>query len=185
MVPAISTHYYLYGSSFYSKSTLICAQQVSSIQVHSLHCISSPPLSSLANPLFSVMTNHYRPCSAHNAHDDSPPGRASSDERSPLLNADANAPTPVLVEASSKFPRRNLLLCGAFILLPTLLQSGSSLQLVPFNQVLENAICRRLYPDLDLLLPAQSGHCSNNEAVQAELSLLRGWQNTLDLIPGK
>ncbi|KAK8145611.1 hypothetical protein G3M48_004226 [Beauveria asiatica] len=52
---------------------------------------------------------------------------------------------------------------------------------IPLNQILESIICRRLVSD----------HRSNgldprckNENVQRELSFIRGWQLTFDLIPG-
>ncbi|KAM3451459.1 hypothetical protein MY3296_005275 [Beauveria thailandica] len=53
---------------------------------------------------------------------------------------------------------------------------------IPLNQILESIICRRL---------VSSDHRSNgldprckNENVQRELSFIRGWQLTFDLIPG-
>jgi len=64
-------------------------------------------------------------------------------------------------------------------MLLVLIVAGSIFQAVPLNQVLEDIICRQL--DLS---PRSRGNCGESNIMQAELALLRGWQTTLDLIPG-
>lgn len=119
----------------------------------------------MANCLGS--TENDQPSSRH--------GSIESDERSHLLMPDGSN-EPDTCEANPKFSRRNMLLCGGFILLLTLLECSGNLRLVPLNQILEGIICRHQYPERDT-------DCSNSEAVQAELALLKGWQNTIDVIP--
>ncbi|EFY84113.1 MFS transporter, putative [Metarhizium acridum CQMa 102] len=83
-------------------------------------------------------------------------------------------------DAKEDFSRRSMLLCSLPIILIVFIESSSILQSVPFNQVLEENICRRMYADSTRPNISQ---CGDDNAVQAELATLQGWQTTFDLIP--
>lgn len=68
------------------------------------------------------------------------------------------------------------------ILLIILLELGAYLSIIPLIQVLEEIICNQFHPDRT---PGPEGDaiCKDN-AVQTELAFIRGWQSTLDFLPG-
>ncbi|OAA64742.1 Major facilitator superfamily domain, general substrate transporter [Niveomyces insectorum RCEF 264] len=107
-----------------------------------------------------------------------PSGRAS--EATPLLaeaGDDALTESPKLV--SPVFPRKNLVTVASIMGMLALFEMASALQSIPLNQVVEDIICRNI---AGTGLPL--GDCGENTKVQAELAFLRGWQLTLDLLPG-
>jgi hypothetical protein len=61
-----------------------------------------------------------------------------------------------------------------------LLEAGLYLIAIPLNQILEEIICRNILPTL---AGASDPRCKDS-IVQSELSLIRGWQVTFDIIPG-
>ncbi|KAJ0336727.1 hypothetical protein COL922a_007618 [Colletotrichum nupharicola] len=77
--------------------------------------------------------------------------------------------------------RKSLGIVTTCILLIILLELGAYLATIPLNQVLEEIICRNLDPHLP---PDTDEPRCKDKAVQAELSIVRGWQSTLDFIPG-
>lgn len=106
------------------------------------------------------------------------------DERSRLLPQPTSEPEPDCGAPGVERPaaaslQRDMVLCAPFLMLLVLIVAGSIFQAVPLNQVLEDIICRQL--DLS---PRSRGNCGESNIMQAELALLRGWQTTLDLIPG-
>lgn len=77
------------------------------------------------------------------------------------------------------FPRKNIFAAAFIISILVFLEASGILQDLPLNQVLEENICRSFL--------RKGGDCSNsseNTDIQAELSFLRGWQSTLNMIPG-
>ena len=118
---------------------------------------------------------------------DSPAEGTGSSERSPLLSRDADAAERPLSPPAPRKPRLGIL--PACILLILLVELCAYLINLPLNPVLEDIICRQHHP------PSASSpfrrrdddhHASpcKDKAVQAELSLLRGWQSTFDFVPG-
>ncbi|KAM3558584.1 hypothetical protein MY1884_003922 [Beauveria asiatica] len=96
-----------------------------------------------------------------------------SEEQSLLL---LSAPVP----RGSKSTQSRCIIFKCFFL-SICMEISNILITIPLNQILESIICRRLVSD----------HRSNgldprckNENVQRELSFIRGWQLTFDLIPG-
>jgi len=78
--------------------------------------------------------------------------------------------------------QRRLGIIVTCILLIILLELGAYLSLIPLIQVLEGIICDQFHPDRTA---GQDGDaiCKDN-AVQTELAFIRGWQSTLEFIPG-
>ncbi|KAB5551178.1 putative MFS transporter [Coniochaeta sp. 2T2.1] len=70
----------------------------------------------------------------------------------------------------------------ACFLLIILLELGAYLATIPLNQVLEENICRSFHPQLPP--NSEEDPRCKGKAVQAELSIIRGWQSTVDVIPG-
>ncbi|KAK2013655.1 hypothetical protein LZ32DRAFT_511908, partial [Colletotrichum eremochloae] len=62
----------------------------------------------------------------------------------------------------------------------TIFELGCCLIAIPLNQVLEAIICRNFYPQAP---PSVNDLRCKAKAVQDELSIIRGWQSTLELIP--
>lgn len=82
---------------------------------------------------------------------------------------------------NSRLTRRAILLCTMLMVAAALIEVISLFQMLATNQILEDIICSHLGSrDQDVVI-----NCAENEAVQAELALLRGWQVTFDYIPGK
>lgn len=98
-----------------------------------------------------------------------PPTRTESPRRPP----DASS-------ATKSSPRRRLVTISTCVLLITLLELGAYLAAIPLNQVLEEIICRSFHPRPP---PSTDDPRCKNQDVQAELSIVRGWQSTLDYIP--
>lgn len=66
-------------------------------------------------------------------------------------------------------------------LLNILMEFGLYLITIPLSQALEEIICRgALLPDV----PITNDQRCKDKTVQSELSLIRGWQATFDIIPG-
>ncbi len=60
------------------------------------------------------------------------------------------------------------------------MEMSNVLVTLPLNQVLEGIICRRMFSDLSNGIDPRC----KNQIVQRELSFIRGWQLTFDVIPG-
>ncbi|EJP70910.1 MFS transporter, putative [Beauveria bassiana ARSEF 2860] len=97
-------------------------------------------------------------------------GSATQDEQSLLIS-----PAP----RGSKSTQSHYIIFKCFFL-SICMEISNVLITIPLNQILESIICRQLVSD----------HASGidprckNENVQRELSFIRGWQLTFDLIPG-
>ncbi|PMB64228.1 hypothetical protein BM221_010022 [Beauveria bassiana] len=97
-------------------------------------------------------------------------GSATQDEQSRLIS-----PFP----RGSKSTQSHYIIFKCFFL-SICMEISNILITIPLNQILESIICRQLVSD----------HASGidprckNENVQRELSFIRGWQLTFDLIPG-
>ncbi|WYZ35754.1 hypothetical protein EsH8_X_000401 [Colletotrichum jinshuiense] len=111
-----------------------------------------------------------------------------SDERSRLINTKI----PNVNASATEGPRptgppHKALLYIAVLLLLVAVQSGAGiLQAIPLNQVFEDIICRNFHANV---APANQGpanqiSCGDDKAVQAELTLLKGWDGTISLVPG-
>lgn len=82
---------------------------------------------------------------------------------------------------NSRLTRRTITLCTMLMVAAALVEVISLFQMLATNEILEDIICSHLGSrDQDIAI-----NCGENEAVQAELALLRGWQVTFDYIPGK
>jgi len=102
-------------------------------------------------------------------------------EASPLLGSDRSDEQSSNEESVALFSQ--LLPVGLAISMLIFLESGSMIQEIPLNQVLENIICQNFHrSDWPNLTAAKD--CSSDRNVQGELATLRGWQATFDLIPG-
>lgn len=69
-----------------------------------------------------------------------------------------------------------------FMVFIILLEAGASLIVIPVNEILETIICRNHHPTLEI---GRNSPICKDPDVQAELTMLRGWQNTLEFIPGE
>ncbi|KAK1564011.1 major facilitator superfamily domain-containing protein [Colletotrichum navitas] len=98
----------------------------------------------------------------------------------PVLRDESHPPSPDAHRTKS-IPRARLSIVATCILLIILIELGAYLATIPLNQVLEDIICHNLNWDL----PPNAGESRcKTKAVQNELSIIRGWQSTLDFIPG-
>lgn len=112
----------------------------------------------------------------------------SYNEESPLLIDTGSSCTHPVVQQddgvatrSSGLTRRSVFFCAALITTSAVVEMIFLFQMLATNQILEDIICDHIEtggPDGRL-------DCGNNEAVQSEIALLRGWQTTFDFIPGK
>jgi MFS family permease len=102
-------------------------------------------------------------------------------ERSPLLSDDSSCCSETQVSPSYQPPELHpfsmVIVC---FLLSILLEVGLYLIAVPLNAILERNICRNILPGL---LDTDDNRCKE-KATQSELSFIRGWQATFDIIPG-
>ncbi|KAK7931277.1 adenylate cyclase [Apiospora marii] len=128
---------------------------------------------------------------SRNNHDDSAAAKVTDPERVHLILPEAprhgseSEPDPEPEPAPAPL-RKRLVLVAACMLLILLLELGAYLATIPLTQVLEENICRAFHPSptpTPAPAPAPSDpRCKGND-VQTELSLIRGWQSTLDYIP--
>lgn len=107
-------------------------------------------------------------------------------ETTPLIIPSSPGGEPLAAPLSASITkstqqRKSLGIVTTCILLIILLELGAYLATIPLNQVLEEIICRNLEPHLP---PDTDDPRCKDKAVQAELSIVRGWQSTLDFIPG-
>ncbi|KAL0938390.1 MFS transporter [Colletotrichum truncatum] len=112
------------------------------------------------------------------------PSAHDQDERSPLLEAREDNMDSSSSEDSirgTEPPPRALLYIALLLLLIAFLEGGGILQAIPLNQVFEDIICRKFRERSALQDP---GSCGDDKAVQAELTLLKGWGGTIGLLPG-
>ena len=102
-------------------------------------------------------------------------------EQSPLIRSDSddydNAHS-ARWKSSALRPLGMMITC---FLLNILMEFGLYLITIPLSQVLEEIICRgTILPDI----PTANDPRCKDKTVQSELSLIRGWQATFDIIPG-
>lgn len=105
-------------------------------------------------------------------------------EQTPLLEPSNTISEPANSSKISSRDQTVLRHLGTFsvcIILIVLIEFGAYLATIPLNQVLERNICQRLHPDLAL---EPNNPICKEKPVQTELSLVRGWQSTFDVIPG-
>lgn len=98
-------------------------------------------------------------------------GSAAQDERERLIS-------PVLDNRSNKVKSYPIIIRCFF--LSICMEISNVLVTIPLNQILESIICHRTFSDLS---NGTDPRCKN-ENVQRELSFIRGWQLTFDVIPG-
>jgi MFS family permease len=102
-------------------------------------------------------------------------------EQSPLIRSDSDGcdnGQDSRWKSSALRPLGMMITC---FLLNILMEFGLFLITIPLSQVLEEIICRgTLLPEI----PATNDPRCKDKAVQSELSLIRGWQATFDIIPG-
>ncbi|KAM3498227.1 hypothetical protein MY10362_008445 [Beauveria mimosiformis] len=60
------------------------------------------------------------------------------------------------------------------------MEIGTSLIMIPLNPILESIICRNVFADVSV----DADPRCKDALVQGELSFIRGWQSTFDVIPG-
>jgi hypothetical protein len=72
---------------------------------------------------------------------------------------------------------------AVFVIFIILLEFGAYLIVLPLNQILEHIICHNHYPMVDF--GSEGREMCKDMDVQGELALLRGWQTTLEFIPGE
>lgn len=108
-------------------------------------------------------------------------------EHYPLLprrSSDSGGPHAAAVAAAAAKT------CAEFPLVPIclgvlmciLIDGGGVLQSIPLNQVLEDNICRSARASHRI---SGGATCGDSEYVQGELALVKGWKETLDLVPGE
>jgi MFS family permease len=107
-------------------------------------------------------------------------------ERAPLLGPPPLAanPKPAVCSTNDNHNRALLKQLGQLsvcIVLIILIEFGVYLATIPLNQVLEQNICQHLHPGKTV---APNDPICKDKAVQTELSMIRGWQSTFDIIPG-
>ncbi|KAK1570030.1 major facilitator superfamily domain-containing protein [Colletotrichum navitas] len=79
-------------------------------------------------------------------------------------------------------PHKSRVIIAICIFLIVIIELGAHLIAIPLNQVLEAIICHNLEPQMSPSA-ADDLRCKE-EFVQSELSIIRGWQRTLEFIPG-
>ncbi|KJZ71934.1 hypothetical protein HIM_08690 [Hirsutella minnesotensis 3608] len=105
------------------------------------------------------------------------------DETSPLLRTGDDEDNPRAGHGPEPLTTsRRLSIAVPCLLLMLAAEIGSNLLTVPMSQIAEGIICRRLYPDVGSET-WEDARCKNS-TVQAELSMLQGWEITFGLIPG-
>ncbi|KAG8161996.1 hypothetical protein KVR01_007761 [Diaporthe batatas] len=105
-------------------------------------------------------------------------------ERDPLLGSTTPAcPKPAGSPENAKSNRTLRKQVGPLsvcITLLLLIEFGAYLATIPLNQVLEANICQRMHPGETL---APNDPICKEKSVQTELSMIRGWQSTFEVIP--
>lgn len=105
----------------------------------------------------------------------------ATNEESPLF-ADNDRDVSNTASQSATFTRKSIFAVTRIIGTVVLVEAATILTDVPIYEILEDIICRQMgrMGDGD-----NSTHgCSGDADVQAELAFLRGWQLTLELLPG-
>ena len=98
-------------------------------------------------------------------------GSAAQDERERLIS-------PVLDNRSTKV--KSYPIISRCFFLSICMEISNVLVTIPLNQILESIICHRTFSDLS----NDTDPRCKDENVQRELSFIRGWQLTFDVIPG-
>ncbi|KAK1961570.1 MFS general substrate transporter [Colletotrichum sublineola] len=101
-------------------------------------------------------------------------------ETTPLLTHPLRPPGGHLPGEVKPIPLKSCSIVARCIFLLTIFELGCCLIAIPLNQVLEAIICRNFYPQAP---PSVNDLRCKAKAVQDELSIIRGWQSTLELIP--
>ncbi|RFU33894.1 hypothetical protein B7463_g2408, partial [Scytalidium lignicola] len=132
-------------------------------------------------------TSEWRQTEGNNIDDNND----SQNETSPLLGrgatqrsrSSASTVASTLWTWKTFLQRHVVSLCFIMIIC---LEIGTILQLAPLNRVLEGIICRDFYPEMAGASPlslSDDPRCKSTE-VQSNLAMLRGWQATLECLPG-
>lgn len=104
-------------------------------------------------------------------------------EASPLLESTSPTITPASTAWNAFLLRHIVPVCMITIFC---LEVGDLLQMAPVNRILEGIICRDFYPEhagANPLSLTDDPRCKSTD-VQSKLAMLRGWQSTLDFLPG-
>ncbi|KAH8821770.1 major facilitator superfamily domain-containing protein [Xylogone sp. PMI_703] len=108
-------------------------------------------------------------------------------ETSPLLGQSTSQPSAPVTSSPATWrsflQHHTVTLCVIMILC---LETGGYVQLAPVNKILEGIICRDFYPEMagaNPLAVSEDPRCKDT-AVESKLAMLRGWQATLECIPG-
>ncbi|WQF90194.1 Putative major facilitator superfamily, MFS transporter superfamily [Colletotrichum destructivum] len=117
-------------------------------------------------------------------HHESRPENDAENERTRLIAVSAppgeSRPTSPDAHTTESTPRARFSIVATCIFLIILIELGAYLATIPLNQVLEEIICH----NLQRLQPNVNDLGCKDKTVQDELSIIRGWQSTLDYIPG-
>jgi len=112
-------------------------------------------------------------------------GSLTTDEHEPLLHHHASPATPVQQQCDNSDDNRTttqrLTIAIPCLILLWCLECGSSLIVVPLNGVLEDNICKNIYPGLNE--HTTDPRCKD-AAVQSRLTFILGWWMTFSLLPG-
>lgn len=106
----------------------------------------------------------------------------SMNEQSPLLGHERVVQQGDETQSGRpSFASRSILFCATLIITASLVEMIFLFQMLATNQILEDIICSRI----ETSDRGDRIDCGNNADVQAEIAQLRGWQVTLDFIPGE
>lgn len=95
-------------------------------------------------------------------------------EHSPLLPNDL----PPEIVPSKTFQRKVLLMCTVTLFIVTV---SAYIMEPPLQNIMEDIICRKYFPDHTLRMPRIQDHRCKNTEVQKSLAMLRGWGFAMDM----
>jgi hypothetical protein len=111
-------------------------------------------------------------------------------ESAPLLGSESDIspnPSSEMTSITSSSPNTKyfqIRLIAIAIFLIVLIEAGILLQIIPFNVVLEDIICRSFHPEVVGVLGEDRDFICKEKRVQSELALVKGWAITFECIPG-
>lgn len=107
-------------------------------------------------------------------------------ESSPLLDTEPGVESETTrISQSSHIKYLQIRLISISVFLIVLIEIGVLLQLIPFNKVLEDIICRNFHPEVIGLFGEDRDLICKDKRVQSELALVKGWAITIECLPGK
>jgi hypothetical protein len=105
-------------------------------------------------------------------------------ESSPLLDSELSLESETTILPSNiKYIQIRLITISLFLIV--LIEIGVLLQLIPFNKVLEDIICRSFHPEVNKVFGEDRDLICKDKRVQSELALVKGWALALECIPGQ